>query len=169
MEKQMRAEREKRAVVLQSEGERSAAINQSEGVRESLINQAEGQKQQLIKEAEGRGAAIRTVAEATAAGIRAIAEAIQSPGGYEAVQYRVASDYIGQFGNLAKETNTLILPSNFADIAGMLATAMNVIRHGNGSGGGPASSAGPAHPTTPATPAATGSLTPAMPPREGGQ
>src|SRR5229473_3077368 len=116
MEKQMRAEREKRAAVLQSEGERNAAINQSEGVRESLI-----------KEAEGRGAAIRTVAEATAAGIRAIAEAIESPGGYEAVQYRVASDYIGQFGNLAKETNTLILPANFADVAGMIATAMNVI------------------------------------------
>jgi SPFH domain/Band 7 family protein len=123
----------------------------------------------LIKEAEGRGAAIRTVAEATAAGIRAIAEAIESPGGYEAVQYRVASDYIGQFGNLAKETNTLILPSNFADIAGMLATAMNVIRHGNGGGGGPTSSAGPTRPTTPATPATTCSLTPAMPPREESQ
>jgi regulator of protease activity HflC (stomatin/prohibitin superfamily) len=169
MEKQMRAEREKRAAVLQSEGERNAAINQSEGVRESLINQAEGQKQQLIKEAEGRGAAIRTVAEATAAGIRAIAEAIESPGGYEAVQYRVASDYIGQFGNLAKETNTLILPANFADVAGMIATAMNVIRHGNGGGGALAPSVGPAHPTTPVTPATTGSLTPAMPPREGSQ
>src|SRR5229473_1645756 len=158
MEKQMRAEREKRAAVLQSEGERNAAINQSEGVRESLINQA-----------EGRGAAIRTVAEATAAGIRAIAEAIESPGGYEAVQYRVASDYIGQFGNLAKETNTLILPANFADVAGMIATAMNVIRHGNGGGGALAPSVGPAHPTTPVTPATTGSLTPAMPPREGSQ
>ena len=138
MEKQMRAEREKRAAVLQSEGERAAAINQSEGVRESLINRAEGEKQQLIKEAEGKAAAIRAVAIATAEGIRAVAEAIQAPGGFEAVQFRVANDYILQFGNLAKETNTLILPSNMSDIAGMVATAMNVIRHadgGNGAGG----------------------------------
>ena len=143
MEKQMRAEREKRAAVLQSEGERAAAINQSEGVRESLINRAEGEKQQLIKEAEGKAAAIRAVATATAEGIRAVAEAIQAPGGFEAVQYRVASDYILQFGNLAKETNTLILPSNMSDIAGMVATAMNVIRHGDGtSGAGGASSGG---------------------------
>ena len=135
MEKQMRAEREKRAVMLQSEGERSAAINQSEGVRESLINRAEGEKQQLIKEAEGKAAAIRAVAIATAEGIRAVAEAIQGPGGFEAVQFRVANDYILQFGNLAKETNTLILPSNMSDIAGEVATAMNVIRHADGGNG----------------------------------
>jgi regulator of protease activity HflC (stomatin/prohibitin superfamily) len=145
MEKQMRAEREKRAAVLQSEGERSAAINQSEGVQQSLINRAEGEKQQLIKEAEGKAAGIRAVALATAEGIRAVAEAIQSPGGFEAVQFRVANDYIAQFGNLAKETNTLILPSNMSDIAGMVATAMNVIRHadgGHGNGAGDASSGG---------------------------
>lgn len=142
MEKQMRAEREKRAAVLQSEGERTAAINQSEGVRESLINRAEGEKQQLIKEAEGKAAAIRAVAMATAEGIRAVAAAVAGPGGFEAVQYRVATDYIGQFGNLAKETNTLILPANLADMAGMIATAMNVIRHPNGvSGEGAASAA----------------------------
>ena len=76
------------------------------------------------------------MALATAEGIRAVAEAIQSPGGFEAVQFRVANDYIAQFGNLAKETNTLILPSNLSDIAGMVATAMNVIRHGDGSGNG---------------------------------
>jgi regulator of protease activity HflC (stomatin/prohibitin superfamily) len=150
MEKQMRAEREKRAAILQSEGERTSAINQSEGVRESLINRAEGEKQQLIKEAEGRASAIRAVAEATAAGIRLVAESIQAPGGYEAVQYRVASDYIGQFGNLAKETNTLILPANFADVAGMLATAMTVIKHSNG-GGAPASQPRPAPQSQPVT------------------
>jgi regulator of protease activity HflC (stomatin/prohibitin superfamily) len=142
MEKQMRAEREKRAVMLQSEGERSAAINQSEGVRESLINRAEGEKQQLIKEAEGKAAAIRAVAIATAEGISAVAEAIQGPGGFEAVQFRVANDYILQFGNLAKETNTLILPSNMSDIAGMVATAMNVIRHADGGNGAGGSNAG---------------------------
>src|ERR1700722_7161025 len=155
MEKQMRAEREKRAAVLQSEGERSAAINQSEGVRESLINRAEGEKQQLIKEAEGKAAAIRAVALATAEGIRAVAEAIQSPGGFEAVQFRVANDYIAQFGNLAKETNTLILPSNLSDIAGMVATAMNVIRHGDGGGngaGGSSSSSTPAREMKSVTP-----------------
>src|SRR3984893_10366525 len=141
MEKQMRAEREKRAAVLQSKGERSAAINQSEGVRESIIIRAEGEKQQLIKEAEGKAAAIRAVAMATAEGIRAVAEAIQGPGGFEAVQFRVANDYIQQFGNLAKETNTLILPSNMSDIAGMVATAMNVIRHADGGHGNGAAGA----------------------------
>jgi regulator of protease activity HflC (stomatin/prohibitin superfamily) len=160
MEKQMRAEREKRAAILQSEGERTSAINPSEGVRESLINRAEGQKQQLIKEAEGKAAAIRAVADATAAGIRAVAASIEAPGGYEAVQYRVATDYIGQFGNLAKETNTLILPANFADMAGMIATAMSVIRHDNGGDGAPKSSGGTPHLV--ATPAQElpGALTP---------
>jgi regulator of protease activity HflC (stomatin/prohibitin superfamily) len=152
MEKQMRAEREKRAAVLESEGQRASAINVSEGQRESQINRAEGEKQMLIKQAEGRAAAIRAVAEATAAGIRSVAESIQAPGGYEAVQYRVATDYIGQFGNLAKETNTLILPSNFADVAGMIAAAMTVIKHGNGGGAPSASTPRPAAPTPEAPP-----------------
>jgi regulator of protease activity HflC (stomatin/prohibitin superfamily) len=154
MEKQMRAEREKRAAVLQSEGQRASAINVSEGQRESQINRAEGEKQQLIKEAEGRAAAIRTVAEATAAGIRAIADAIQAPGGLEAVQYRVATDYVAQFGNLARETNTLILPSNFSDLGGMIAAAMTVIKHSNG---GPSTGSGP-RPVPAAPPATTTSL-----------
>jgi len=134
MEQQMRAEREKRAVVLESEGKRTAAINQSEGLRESLINKAEGEKQQRIKEAEGEASAITAVASATADGIRAIAQALQSPGGYEALQYRIAIDYIQQFGLLAKETNTMILPTNLADVAGVLATAMTVIKR-NGADG----------------------------------
>jgi regulator of protease activity HflC (stomatin/prohibitin superfamily) len=123
-------------------------------VQQSLINRAEGEKQQLIKEAEGKAAGIRAVAIAAAEGIRAVAEAIQSPGSFEAVQFRVANDYILQFGNLAKETNTLILPSNMSDIAGMVATAMNVIRHGdiaNGAGG-PGPAVPPARNVTPVMP-----------------
>src|SRR2546427_9811519 len=99
-----------------------------------------------IKQAEGRPAPIPAVAEATAAGIRSVAESIQAPGGYEAVQYRVATDYIGQFGNLAKETNTLILPSNFADVAGMIAAAMTVIKHRHGRRGPPPSTPRPPPP-----------------------
>ena len=128
MEKQMRAEREKRAEILQSEGARTAMINNSEGQRESLINQAEGNKQRQIKEAEGQAEAIRAVANATADGIRQVAQALQSPGGHEALQFRVAQQYINEFGNLAKSVNTMIVPSNVADIAVMIGTAMNVIR-----------------------------------------
>jgi regulator of protease activity HflC (stomatin/prohibitin superfamily) len=131
MEKQMRAEREKRAEILQSEGARTAMVNQSEGQREALINRAEGTKQQRIKEAEGQAEAIRSVATATADGIRDVAEALQSPGGHEALQYRVAQQYIEQFGNLAKSVNTMILPANVGDVAAMIGTAMNVIRQQN--------------------------------------
>ena len=124
MEKQMRAEREKRAVILTSEGQRDAAINS-----------AEGEKQQQINEAEGQAAAILAVADATAEGIRKVAEAINLPGGYEAVQLRVAEQYIGQFGQLAKESNTMVLPASVADVGSMIALAMNVIgRHPNGPG-----------------------------------
>src|SRR6476469_1905698 len=106
MEKQMRAEREKRATVLTSEGVRDAAINKAE------------RKQQQINEAEGQGSAILTIANATSEGIRRVAEAIEAPGGYEAVQLRVAEQYITQFGNLAKVGNTLIVPANLTDISG---------------------------------------------------
>jgi len=128
MEKQMRAEREKRAEILQSEGARTAMINQSEGQRESLINQAEGSKQQRIKESEGQAAFIRGIATATADGIRQVAQALQTPGGHEALQFRVAQQYIEQFGNLAKSVNTMILPANVAYVAAIIGTAMNVIR-----------------------------------------
>src|SRR5437762_3843424 len=111
MEKQMRAEREKRAVILASEGERDAAINQAEGQKQQVIKASEARKQQQINEAEGQSAAILTVAAATAEGIRRVAEAIQLPGGRDAVQLRVAEQYIGQFGNLAKQGNTLIVPA----------------------------------------------------------
>ncbi len=135
MEKQMRAEREKRAVILTSEGERDAAINNAEGDKQKVIKESEASKQQQINEAEGEGAAILTVARATAEGIRAVAESIQAQGGLEAVQLRVAEQYLGQFGKLAKEGNTLIVPANLSDVSSMIATAMTFIRSGGDSGG----------------------------------
>jgi len=133
MEKQMRAEREKRAVILTSEGARDSAINNAEGAKQQVIKQSEAVKQQSINEAEGQARAILTIAEATAEGIKKVASAIQAPGGFEAVQLRVAEDYIEKFGNLAKVNNTLILPTNVADVAGVVATAMSVINKKPGS------------------------------------
>ncbi|MBV6468332.1 MAG: hypothetical protein NBKEAIPA_00196 [Nitrospirae bacterium] len=127
MEKQMRAEREKRAVILTSEGERDAAINQAEGEKQQVIKASEAKKQQQINEAEGAAAAIMAIATATAEGLRKVAEATQVPGGYEAVQLRVAEQYIGKFGELAKSSNTLVLPANLSDVGSMLTLAMNMI------------------------------------------
>jgi regulator of protease activity HflC (stomatin/prohibitin superfamily) len=127
MEKQMRAEREKRAVILTSEGTRDAAINTAEGMKQEVIKQSEARKTQQINEAEGQAAAITSVATATAAGIRSVAEAITLPGGQEAVQLRVAEQYIGQFGELAKKSNTIVLPANVADVGSMVALAMKLI------------------------------------------
>jgi regulator of protease activity HflC (stomatin/prohibitin superfamily) len=126
MEKQMRAEREKRAVILTSEGQRDAAINNAEGEKQQVIKASEATRQQHINEAEGRAAAIRSVASATAEGIRQVADAIRQPGGMEAVQLRVAEQYVTQFGELAKKTNTVIVPANVGDLSGMIATAMKV-------------------------------------------
>jgi regulator of protease activity HflC (stomatin/prohibitin superfamily) len=131
MEKQMRAEREKRAVILTSEGTRDAAINTAEGMKQEVIKQSEARKQQQINEAEGEAAAITSVATATAAGIRSVAEAIKLPGGQEAVQLRVAEQYIGQFGELAKESNTIVLPANVADVGSMIALAMKLMKKEN--------------------------------------
>jgi regulator of protease activity HflC (stomatin/prohibitin superfamily) len=127
MEKQMRAEREKRAVILTSEGTRDAAINTAEGAKQEVIKQSEARRQQQINEAEGQASAILAVAAATAEGIRRVAEAIKLPGGSEAVQLRVAEQYIGQFGELAKESNTVILPANVADVGAMITLAMKMI------------------------------------------
>ena len=129
MEKQMRAEREKRATILTSEGERDAAINAAEGQKQQVIKASEARKQQQINEAEGAAVAILALANATAVGIRRVAESIQLPGGPEAVQLRVAEQYITKFGELAKSTNAMILPANVADIGAMIATAMSVINH----------------------------------------
>ncbi len=128
MEKQMRAEREKRAVILTSEGERDAAINQAEGEKQQVIKASEAKKQQQINEAEGAAAAILAIAQATAEGLRKVAETIQVPGGQEAVQLRVAEQYISKFGELAKTNNTLILPATVSDVGSMIALAMNAIR-----------------------------------------
>jgi regulator of protease activity HflC (stomatin/prohibitin superfamily) len=130
MEKQMRAEREKRAIILTSEGARDAAINNAEGEKQKVIKASEANKQQRINEAEGQAAAILSVATATAEGLRRVAESIQAPGGFQSVQLRVAEAYIAQFGNLAKTGTTLIVPSTLSDVGGMIAAAMNVIRAG---------------------------------------
>ncbi len=114
MEKQMRAEREKRALILTSEGQRDAAINNAEGDKQQAIKASEGKKQQQNNEAEGEAAAILAIAEATANGIAKVAAAIQQPGGFEAVQLRVAENYLGEFGKLAQAGNTLILPATLA-------------------------------------------------------
>ncbi len=128
MEKQMRAEREKRALILSSEGDREAAINRAEGDKQQVIKASEARKQQQINEADGQATAILTVARATGEGLRAVADAIQVPGGHEAVQLRVAEQYIDRFGELAKAGNTLVLPANLSDVGSMLTLAMNVIR-----------------------------------------
>jgi regulator of protease activity HflC (stomatin/prohibitin superfamily) len=135
MEKQMRAEREKRAVILTSEGSRDAVINAAEGSKQETIKASEARKQQQINEAEGQASAILAVATATAEGLRRVADAMRTEGGLEAVQLRVAEQYIAQFGALAKSTNTLILPANTADVGSMVALAMKVIT-GTASGGG---------------------------------
>ena len=124
LEKQMRAERERRAVVAKSEGERQAQINVSEGARQEMINLSEAQKLKQINEAEGKAGEIRLIAEATAQGLRAIAAAIREEGGLDAVNLRVAEQYVKEFGQLAKTNNTLIIPSNLGDVGGMVATVM---------------------------------------------
>jgi len=128
MEKQMRAEREKRALILTSEGERDAAINQAEGEKQQVIKASEAKKQQQINEADGAAAAILAIAQATAEGLRKVAETIRVPGGPEAVQLRVAEQYIMKFGELAKTNNTLILPASVSDVGSMIAVAMNAVR-----------------------------------------
>ena len=128
MEKQMRAEREKRAVVLTSEGERDAKINEAEGDKQRVIKASEATQQQQINEAQGQAAAILAVATATAEGLRRVATALREDGGHEAMQLRVAEAYVAQFGNLAKEGNTLVVPANLTDLASMISLATNVVR-----------------------------------------
>jgi len=126
MEKQMRAEREKRAVILTSEGQRDAAINNAEGDKQKVIKESEARRQQQINEAEGEASAILAVAQAAAEGIRQVAIAINAPGGMDATRLRVAEQYVERFGQLAQRTNTMILPANVADVASMVGTAMRV-------------------------------------------
>ncbi|MGI8961551.1 MAG: SPFH domain-containing protein [Bryobacteraceae bacterium] len=130
MEKQMRAEREKRSVILTSEGVRDAAINTAEGEKQKSIKASEAVRQKQINEAEGQAQAILSIASATAEGINRVAAAIQAPGGFQAVQLRVAEQYITQFGNLAKTGNTFIIPTNLSDASSFIATAMSIIKGG---------------------------------------
>jgi regulator of protease activity HflC (stomatin/prohibitin superfamily) len=128
MEKQMRAEREKRALIAESEGDRQAKINRAEGDKRELIARSEGEKQRRINEAEGHAVEILRVAEATAKGISQIAAAINEKGGTDAVNLRIAEQYLNEFGKLAKTNNSMIIPSNLADIAGIIKAAASVIR-----------------------------------------
>ncbi len=126
MEKQMRAEREKRAVIAESEGDKQAKINRAEGEKAEMIARSEGEKQKRINEAEGKAAEIEFIAMATAKGIDSIAEAINKEGGKDAVNLRVAEQYIGEFGKLAQTNNSMIIPTNMADISSIIATATSV-------------------------------------------
>jgi len=128
MEKQMRAEREKRAVILTSEGERDAKINEAEGEKQRVIKESEAAKEQQINEAQGEAAAILAVATATANGLSEVGAALVGAGGSEAMQLRVAQQYIDEFGNLAKSGNTLVVPANLADLSSMIALATNIAR-----------------------------------------
>jgi len=127
MEKQMRAERDKRAAIAESEGDKQAEINRAEGKRQAMIAESEGEKQKRINEAEGRAAEIEKVATATAHGLVNIATAIMKEGGEDAVNLRIAEQYITEFGKLAKEGNTLIIPASLSDVSGVVATAGRVI------------------------------------------
>jgi regulator of protease activity HflC (stomatin/prohibitin superfamily) len=137
MEKQMRAEREKRAVILTSEGDRDAKINQAEGEKQRVIKESEANRQQQINEAAGEAEAILAVATATAEGLRRVAEAVSDSGGREAMQLRIAEEYVRQFGNLARSTNTLVVPANLTDIASMIAMATKVFDQNRAQSGGP--------------------------------
>lgn len=127
LEKQMRAERERRAQVAMSEGDREARINVAEGHKQEAIKQSEAIKIRQINEAEGKAREIELLAQATAQGIAQIAQAINTPGGRDAVNLRVAEQYVGEFGHLAKSTNTMIIPSNLSDIGGMVASLGNLL------------------------------------------
>lgn len=127
MEKQMRAEREKRALIAESEGDKQAKINRAEGDKQEMIARSEGEKQRKINEASGTASEIEMVAIATAKGIREIALAINEEGGMNAVNLRIAEQYLGEFGKLAKTNNTMIVPADLSDIAGILSSITSVL------------------------------------------
>ncbi len=138
MEKQMRAEREKRAVILTSEGERDAKVNQAEGEKQRVIKESEANKTQQINEAEGQAQAILAVATATAEGLRQVAEALRTEGGRDAMQLRIAEQWVEQFGQLAKKGNTFVVPANLSDIGSVIALATGMLRRDDDDGGRPA-------------------------------
>lgn len=136
MEKQMRAEREKRAVIAESEGERQANINRADGERQAVIARSEGEKLKKINEAEGKAEEIEKIAKATAYGLNEIAQVIANKGGSDAVNLRIAEQYIQEFGKLAGKNNSMILPANLADISSIIATATSVVKNINRDGAG---------------------------------
>jgi len=128
MEKQMRAEREKRAVILTSEGERDAKVNQAEGEKQRVIKESEAHQTQQINEARGQAEAILAVATATAEGLRQVADALRTEGGRDAMQLRIAEQWVEQFGQLAKKGNTFVVPANLSDIGSVIALATGMLR-----------------------------------------
>ncbi len=127
LEKQMRAERERRAQIAHSEGEREAAINIAEGQKQQVIKESEAEKLRQINEAQGKAQEITLLAEATADGLRCISESLIAPGGKEAMNLKIAEQYVKEFGNIAKETNTMIIPSNLSDIGGTVAGLSKIL------------------------------------------
>ena len=132
MEKQMRAEREKRAVILASEGVRDAKINEAEGAKQQVIKASEAKRQQQINEAQGEAEAILSVASATAEGIRKIASSIGTTGGVEAMQLRVAEQYVSEFGKIAKAGNTIVIPANMNELGSAVALAGQIFAKKDG-------------------------------------
>ncbi|MBS0321884.1 MAG: paraslipin [Proteobacteria bacterium] len=128
MQAQITAEREKRAVIATSEGKKQEQINLAQGARDAAIARSEGEKQAEINQAQGEASAILARAEATAKALQEVGAAIMAPGGRDAVNLRVAEEYVSQFGGLARTNNTLILPANVTDIAGIIATAMSTVK-----------------------------------------
>ena len=129
MEKQMRAEREKRAMIAESEGERQSKINRAEGERQQAIALSEGEREKRINEAEGRAKEIMLVADAQAEGIRKVAAALNEPGGLNSVNMQLAQQYLAQFGNLAKQNNTMIIPSDLSNVAGIIKACTGIIKN----------------------------------------
>jgi regulator of protease activity HflC (stomatin/prohibitin superfamily) len=127
MEKQMVAEREKRSLILDSEGKRESEINTAEGVKQSSILTSEGEMQQKINDADGEAQAIKLRAIATAEALDKIGKSLNTPDGEKAANLDVAKKYINEFGKLAKESNTLIIPSDTNNVNSMIASAMSVL------------------------------------------
>jgi regulator of protease activity HflC (stomatin/prohibitin superfamily) len=127
MQQQITAEREKRALIAKSEGQRQEEINLADGKKQAAVLESEGEKTAAINRAQGEATALRLIAEANAAAVRAVAEAISDKGGMDAANLKVAQEYVLAFGELAKKSNTLILPANTGDVGSMVATAMTVL------------------------------------------
>jgi len=127
MQQQITAEREKRALIAKSEGQRQEEINLADGKKQAAVLESEGEKTAAINRAQGEATALRLIAEANAAAVRAVAEAISDKGGMDAANLKVAQEYVLAFGNLAKTSNTLILPASAGDVGSMVATAMTVL------------------------------------------